>query len=461
MSGTIARQRQGLARFRQGDYEGARRAFAKAAESAPGDPAIREALAETLARLHRWPEAEREARAALAMAPRSPSLNDLLARAALERADHAVALEHLSASLTARPTHAGTLVNLGVVLHRIGEWESAVTAGHAALRLEPGLLAARLGLSLSLHALGREREALDVLAAVKRHPMARFNEGFIRAHSGDLEQGLALMEARLELRDPGTGHGPRWQGDPVEGTLLVLPEQGLGDVLLMCGFLPSLAARARTVVVQAPPPLARLFTTCFPDLRIVSTLVDVKADAHVSMMSLAHLSGVRSHADFPVGPWLSMGTPLPRDRRPRVGINWAGNPRYAYDAIRSTSLGQLSPLFEETSVEWVSLHKGVREEEARAASLPTPLEAASDFLDTAEVIRGLDLVISTETAIPNLSAALGVPTIVLTHPAPDWRWIHGHAGITVAAQHSVGDWSNPIAIARTAVRSLATAQAAA
>ncbi len=461
MRRAIRRYEAGVAHFRRGDFTAARRDLQAAAELAPRDAAVREAHAETLARLQRWDEAAAEARAALELAPGRASLLDLLGRAALAEGDHAAALRHLGESLAVRPAHAGTLVNLATVLHRLGEWEAAVSAGEAAMRLEPGSLAARLGLSLALAALGRTDEGLAVLAPAAAHPTARFNAGFILAQRGELAEGLARMEARLELSDPGAGLGRLWQGESVDGLLLVVPEQGLGDALLMCGFLPALAGRARDVAVLAPPPLARLFSAAFPALRVVTSAAGLEPAAHVSIMSLAHHAGVRVREDFPPAPWLPLAPPRPRSPRPRVGLNWAGNPRYAFDAIRSAPLAAFEPLLEETGVEWVSLHKGVREHEAAAAGLPAPLAGAEDFLDTAHVIGGLDLVVSTETAVPNLSSALGVPTVVLTPPAPDWRWRHAHTGITVAAQRTLGDWSHPIAVARAAVRSLAGRAAAA
>lgn len=454
--------RAGIAQFRRGDRTAAIASLAAASRLAPRDAAVREAHAELLARAHRWSEAAAEADAALACGPEGASLLDLLGRIALEQGAHTAAIEHFGASLAARPAHAGTLVNLAVALHRVGEWSAAVQAGEAALRMEPSSVPARLGLSLALHALGRRSEALAVLRPVRRHPMARFNEGFVRAHEGDLATALPLMEARLEVRDPGAEWAPRWDGDSLDGTLLVVPEQGLGDALLMCGWLPALARRAREVVLWSPAPLARLFAVAFPAMRVVTDPSGVRAEAQVSVMSLAMHARARSRADYPAAPWLRVPVPAqPRGPRPRVGINWAGNPRYALDPIRSTSLATLAPLLADTNVEWVSLHKGEREHEAVVAGLPSPLVDAVDFLDTAQVVAGLDLVVSTETAIPNLAAALGVPTVVLTHPTPDWRWSHAYSGVVVAAQTEVGDWSRPVAIALDQIRTLTAVRAAA
>ena len=127
-------------------------------------------------------------------------------------------------------------------------------------------------------------------------------------------------------------------------------------------------------------------------------------------MSLPHLLGIDGINRVPTEPWLAPEAPGTSRTRFRAGINWAGNPSFQYDRIRSTSLDTVSDLLAIEGVEWVSLHRGARESEAEAHGLPQPLAGASDFLDTAAVVAGLDLVVSTETAIPNLSAAMGVPT---------------------------------------------------
>jgi hypothetical protein len=71
------------------------------------------------------------------------------------------------------------------------------------------------------------------------------------------------------------------------------------------------------------------------------------------------------------------------------------------------------------------------------------------------VLRGLDLVISTETAVPNLSAARGVPTCVMSVKDVDWRWTGWHRGVTVCDQDTPGDWSGPTAKAAAVLARLA------
>ena len=77
---------------------------------------------------------------------------------------------------------------------------------------------------------------------------------------------------------------------------------------------------------------------------------------------------------------------------------------------------------------------------------------------SAEVLRTCDLVISTETAVPNLSAAMGIPTVVLTSPDYDWRWTDWYPGVRVCPQWVSGDWTGALAGALEVVGELLVAR---
>ncbi|MCP3999924.1 MAG: glycosyltransferase family 9 protein, partial [Gammaproteobacteria bacterium] len=79
-----------------------------------------------------------------------------------------------------------------------------------------------------------------------------------------------------------------------------------------------------------------------------------------------------------------------------------------------------------------------------------------DFADTAAVMKNLDLVISTDTAVVHLAGALGKPIWTLLHSAPDWRWflnreespwyprpngLAGQAGMRLFRQTKHNDWT--------------------
>jgi hypothetical protein len=247
---------------------------------------------------------------------------------------------------------------------------------------------------------------------------------------------------------------PEWDGRPrKEKHLLVVHEQGLGDTIMMSRFYPMLLESFRRVSIVVQEPLKRLIATVSPDLEVTADIAGVKYDCWCATMSLPYLLRIDSVDKIPVDPWLKIPRESRAPRKLRIGLNWAGNPRFAYDYVRSTHLESLKTLLQVTAVDWVSLHKGHLEHEAQAYGLPEPLKGASDFYDTALVVGGLDMVVSTETVIPNLSAALGVPTCVLTGPDRDWRWKSWYRDAVVCEQQAQGNWFGSIARALELIQS--------
>lgn len=399
-------------------------------------------------------------RALLAADPHDAVAHNLLGLVHLECRRYPEAIASFSEAIRARSPYPEALINLAVACNRTGEHELAIKVCDLALAAAPGHAGALLNRGMACKGLRRLDEAKQAFELAGDHPMARFNLGHTLLLEVDLERGLPLYEARREVFRTGEGlAGEPWRGEAREGeTLLVLAEQGLGDFLLMSRFFRPLLERFARVVVQTPAPLERLMREHEPRLEIVTDLDAARWDVWAPIMSLPLLLGVRDVLGVPTEPWLALGERPAPSARPRVGINWAGNPSYAYDAVRSTSLETFAPLLAIGDVEWVSLHRGVREHEAVAYGLPQPLLDAADFLDTARVVAGLDLVVSTETAIPNLSAAMGVRTCVLTTMDVDWRWEGWYSGVRVCAQQTPGNWFGPLAGVAEEIRELVAAR---
>jgi hypothetical protein len=112
------------------------------------------------------------------------------------------------------------------------------------------------------------------------------------------------------------------------------------------------------------------------------------------------------------------------------GVAWAGNPRphiLAAAAIgrrRSIAPDRLAPLFESPGLHFFSLQK-----EGAAAPADFPLidfmAEMQDFADTAALIANLDLIISVDTSVVHLAAALGKPVWVLDRFDSCWHWLVG------------------------------------
>lgn len=451
--------RIGALRYERGDLDGAVRFFEKAASSAPSVPKYLESLSTALLSKGDLDDAEREAILAQRLDEERSRPVLLLGMIAMERRDLRGAIRHFAQAASMEMPNLDATTNMAVALNRAGEWTRAEEWSRVALRIAPEHVPAWINLGLSLKAQRRLDEAKEAFRRAGADPRARFNLGYVHMLEGDLRRGLPLLEERKRLLGIGRNLAtPEWDGSPrPKARLLVVHEQGMGDTLLMCRFFPTLVERFESVTVLVQPPLQRLMAACFPGVEFVDTREGARYDRWCAAMSLPGLLGIDSVERIPLEPWLRVQGRARRmgdreDRRLRIGLNWAGNPKFAYDAIRSAHLADVSILLAAPDVAWVSLHRGHLEHEADSAGLPQPLREARDFLDTAEAIAELDLVISTETAIPNLSAAMGVPTLVLASPDWDWRWAHWYPGVTVCAQQRPGDWMSACVRALEAIR---------
>jgi hypothetical protein len=147
--------------------------------------------------------------------------------------------------------------------------------------------------------------------------------------------------------------------------------------------------------------------------------------------------------------------------RPRIGVAWSGNPQHQRDAERSIAFAALSPLFVVPAI-FVSLQRDVRagDRPALAAQGGILDLAASfeNFTDAAALVAALDLVITVDTSVAHLAAALGRPVWTLLPFVPDWRWLLDrddspwYPTMRLFRQSARGVWGDVIARVAAALR---------
>ncbi|MDB5475525.1 MAG: hypothetical protein JWP49_1036 [Phenylobacterium sp.] len=264
----------------------------------------------------------------------------------------------------------------------------------------------------------------ELLKRQPDEPQVRFALAYLLLARGAFAEAWPLYEARVEvaannIRRPSFSF-PEWRGEPV-GSLLLFPEQGLGDQLFFARYAALLRDRGVQVTMIAPAPLARLFETLGVEVIVGGEGVAVpRRDAWALVGSLPRWLGV--HAPHSYLPSAAAGE--------GTGVVARGNPGYAKDAQRS-----LPP---DIAAALLAL--------PGAVSLQVEDTGAVDLLATAQIIAGLACVVTVDTAIAHLAAAMGKPTLVLLSHDPDWRW--GWAGATTPwyptirlfRQAAPGDW---------------------
>jgi predicted O-linked N-acetylglucosamine transferase (SPINDLY family) len=360
-----------------------------------------------------------------------------------ERFDEAITCYQRALSI--KPDFAEARGNLGNVLRFLGRPDEAAESFRLALRLRPNSAEMQNNLANALKDQGSVNEALAgferALELDPNYVEGRLDRAVTWLLAGDLENGWTEFEWRWQYKDfpPRPFHQPRWDGAPLEGrTILLHAEQGLGDTIQFIRYATLVKERGGTVIVECQRPLHRLLRGCAGVDELIGQGDTLPAfDTHCPLVSLPHVFGISMTTIPAKVPYLFADPALTEHWRRelsgikgfKVGICWQGNPRHAWDRFRSIPLTEFAPLAGLEGVQLFSLQKGPGAEQIQQATFSvTDLSSCLDttsgpFMDTAAVMKNLELIIAADTSVVHLAGALGVPVWIALHSVPDWRWM--------------------------------------
>jgi tetratricopeptide (TPR) repeat protein len=383
------------------------------------------------------------------------------------RLDEALVL--LRQAVRLRPQAAEGHNNLGLAYATLGRFAEAEGCYQEALRLDPNYAEAQVNLGNALKEQGRFGEAQACyqlgLWLAPQMASAHYNRSLAWLQAGEWDKGWTEYEWRWRRRTQRERpfKQPRWDGSPLAGrTILLWCEQGLGDAIQFARYAALVKGRGGRVVLECPPPLQALLSSCpGVDELVAEGETPPAFDVQAPLMSLPALFDTTVEtmpADIPflkadetrVAAWRSW---LESVDGFRVGVVWQGNPRFQWDRFRSFDLTELAPLAAVPGVKLVSLQKGPGTEQVRALKgrfevieLDGLDAEGGAFLDTAAVLKCLDLVVTADTAAAHLAGALGVRVWLALSAVSDWRWLRGreetpwYPTMRLFRQEQVGAW---------------------
>jgi hypothetical protein len=345
-------------------------------------------------------------------------------------------------ALALDPANPLVLNNLGVARYDRGQYDKAIECYRRAIALAPASPEAHNNLGNAVLAQGDATAAL----AFYRHAVA-LNPDYVEAHNnlamtllltGDFESGWRELEWRHRRagRPQPPISQPQWRGEDFAGrTLLVQGEEGHGDAIHFLRYLPAVVARGGKVVLSVHRPLVRLARDLVTNVEVLALEAQPpRFDLHCSLMSLPLVFGTTLASVPAEVPYLSVAAEVAERWQRRlaggstlnVGLVWSGSVKYGLNRHRAMAADRLAPLLDIEGVRWFSLQVG--EPKVELSGLPhgkiTDLSGElEDFTETAGALLALDLVISTDTAVPHLAGALARPAWVMLAFVPDWRWL--------------------------------------
>lgn len=354
----------------------------------------------------------------------------------------------------------------------------------AALNAAPGV-EDRYGVGLAQLLLesaqpGRAREVLARTAA--RHgetALGSYLNGVCALFEGDYASGFARFAMRHSVSRMAAAMQPDcrlWRGEPLAGkSLLILSEQGLGDIVQMLRFIPRIAALGARVLAVLPPPALPLARAVGGIAAASTRLADVRdADYFCPIMNLPHALAIETH-DLPgTIPYLEVPVALREAWRAKcapltglkVGLCWSGSANTFASHLRDVPERALAPLAAVSGVTFVNLQW--RPADQAAPCLPAgprlwdAMDEVRDLADTAALIAQLDLVISVDSVPVHLAGALNRNTWLLCRYGSEWRWMLNredslwYPTVTVFRQSATRDWAETIARVAACLRQRAS-----
>ncbi len=382
-------------------------------------------------------------------------------------------------ALKINPKYADAHNNLGILLARSGKYEESIIHLKNALEIKPDYAEVYSNLGASLTEMGRYEDAIkNYQRALKLNPKyteAHFNESTIRLMNGEFEIGWQKYEYRFDknfITKMRYDTNKIWDGNYLNGTLLVWAEQGIGDHILFASMILDLKKYAKNIILEIDIRLVELFKRyCdkinFSNIKIVGLKKELLKDfdKHIAIGSLGRYlrKSIKSFTTTPKKYLISSSKKEEEIKKKflsngkfKVGISWKTlNKKQQY---RNILLEQMLPILSVSNCEFINLQFGQTSEDLKnfmskhKISIKTidEIDNYNDIESLAALVNCLDLVITIQNSTAHLAGALGKKTWMLLAKNARWHWLVNqnkslwYPSVKLFRQENIGDWNNII-----------------
>jgi tetratricopeptide (TPR) repeat protein len=388
-------------------------------------------------------------------------------------------LNYLEIIRSKHPDDTIILFQLANTLNTANKTEESLVIYEYLLTKHPNSSAITYNTAYTLKKLGRVLESLPLyektLQLDPEHVEAHFSRGLAYLAIGDFERGWEEYEWRwkrdTQRMNERRFSQPLWDGSDLNGkTILLHAEQGLGDTFQFIRFAKVAHDKGGIVIAAVQNPVVDILALCPYIDRVISLNTALPHfDVHAPLMSVPYILKINEATVPHEIPYLYAHAKLEKewkekiahDRNFKVGICWQGNANYstpflrAVVAAKSIKLNQFEPLFNVPGVTIYNLQKVTGEEQLKDIPAAWNFVSFGDdfdnahgrFMDTAALIKNLDLVISVDTGLAHIAAALGTEVWTFLPNPADWRWMLDrtdtpwYPNMTLFRQATCGDWN--------------------
>ena len=372
------------------------------------------------------------------------------------------------------PSNHFILSNLGNLFYLQHKYEDAIISHQRAIKAEPQSHIVHFNFANTLLNAGKYSEAVDMYKkTIQINPnfyRSRINLGTTLLSMSNFDEGFKEYNYRIyedkNFKSILHKKNQIWNGQNIENKkILVVAEDGLGNTIQFSRYLEILSQLNCKIVFKCQEELHHLFE----DMLYIEELINLDNDYEdfeywVPLQNLINLltPDLSSNCPFPVAlkindnKLLEWETLIAVNDNVKIGINWQGsslNPRVASNTV---TLDKFNNIVKDPNATFISLQKGAAVSDIQKFKLEENIinydllmdTGSKKFLDTAAIVKYLDLVITTDTSIAHLAGSLGTQTWLLLPKVSDWRWLNSkdetiwYDNVRIYRQKLQGDWSD-------------------
>jgi tetratricopeptide (TPR) repeat protein len=387
----------------------------------------------------------------------------------LKRLDEALASYDKAISI--KPDYAEAFYNRGNALKVLTRLDEALASYDKAISIKSDYAEAYSNRGNTLKVLKRLDEALasynKAISIKPDYAEAYWNLSLCHLLRGNFKDGWQGYEWRWKRKDISKTAGirnfpqPLWLGEQSlkDKTILLYAEQGLGDTIQFCRYVPIVEKLGAKVILEVSRPLVKLLKNLegvnqiiaqgdtLPKFDFQCPLLSLPLAFKTSLNTIPSASQNITRDAENVTKWQ---TKLGEKSKRRVGLVWSSVSSFKNDHVRSITLLELLSALPKEGFEYICLQKEIKEIDKDTLKANPQIkffgDSLNDFTDTAELIECLDLVISTCTSVPHLSCSMGKETWLMLSYVPDWRWLLDrkdnpwYPSAKLYRQEKIGNW---------------------
>ena len=380
-------------------------------------------------------------------------------------------------AITIKPDYAEAYGNSGIVLFKLKCFTEALTFLEKAIIYKPDYIDAYYNHAVCLESLNRFEEAIasykQAIMIKPDYAVAHWNLSLSQLLLGNFQEGWLEYEWRWtyyeetkQLAGFRIFDQPLWLGEESvkDKTILIYAEQGLGDTIQFCRYIPLVSALGAKIILEVQRPLLNLLRNLEGVTQLIgsgSQLPEFDYRCPLLSLPLAFKTTIDS-IPSPI-PYIYSSEDNQNKWREYIGdggfkiaICWQGNTQNKIDVGRSFPVSLFEDISKINGVRLISLQKNEGVEQMKnlpvgmkIETLPEDFDSGDNaFLDSVAVMKCVDLVITSDTALTHLAGSLGVESWLPLRHVPDWRWLLDrkdspwYPSLKLYRQPVVDDWSS-------------------